>query len=273
MLTLQTVFVLALSEVKLSLKLFRTKVYLLLAVAVCLVFYILIEWQYVLRAAESASVGIMASTYLAATLGPYFLALFCLAIVLLAYDLRERDLRSRINEVLEVVPASNVTVIFGRLMGLVLLFVIPIVVIVLAITLYGWIAENAGLGYGNLIELHSAASFLVWDLVPNLAFFGSLVLFLSTFIRSKAAVILIALSSLLVVFWVFLRLPLDISGSLVTTTGATLFPSEIAPRFVSTEILLNRFSLLFFTFGFVVLAGCSWQRPLTHRNHFAVVGY
>ncbi|MYF03031.1 MAG: M1 family metallopeptidase [Gammaproteobacteria bacterium] len=269
---MQAVFVLALSEVKLTLKLFRTKIYLLLAVAVCVVFYVLVEWQYIVRADESASVGIMAPTYLAATLGPYFLALFCLAIVLLAYDLRERDLLSRINEVLEVVPASNVTVVFGRLLGLVLLLVVPVVVFVLAIILYGWIAEGVGLGYGNLIELHSTAAFLVWDLVPNLAFFGSLVIFLSTFIRSKATVVLIALTSLLVIFWLFLRLPLDVSSSLVTTTGATLFPSEIAPRFVSVEILLNRSALLFFTFGFVVLAGCCWQRPLTNRTRFAVVG-
>ncbi|MCY3540663.1 MAG: hypothetical protein OXH31_01970 [Gammaproteobacteria bacterium] len=272
MLTLQAVFVLALFEVKQTLKLFRTKIYLLLASAVCIVFYALVEWQYIFRAAESASVGIMAPTYLAATLGPYFLALFCLAIVLLAYDLRERDLRSRINEVLEVVPASNVTVVFGRLLGLVLLLVIPVVVFVFAIILYGSIAEGAGLGYGNLIELHSTAAFLVWDLVPNLAFFGSLVIFLSTFIRSKATVVLIALTSLLVIFWLFLRLPLDKSGTLVTTTGATLFPSEIAPRFVSAEILINRCSLLFFTVGFVVLAGCCWQRPLTNRTYFAVVG-
>jgi len=271
-LTLQTIFVVALTEVRLTLRLFRAKIYLLLAVAVCIVFYVLVEWQYIFRVDESASVGMMAPTYLAATLGPYFMALFCIAIVLFAYDLRERDLRSRINEVLEVVPASNVTVVFGRLLGLVSLLTVPVVFIVLAITLYGWIAESAGLGYGNLIELHSIAAFLVWDLVPNLAFFGSLVIFFSTVIRSKATVVLIALTSLLVVFWLFLRLPLDLSSSLITTTGATLFPSEIAPRFVSAEILLNRFSLLFFTVGFVVLAGCCWQRPLTRRTHFAVVG-
>ena len=59
----------------------------------------------------------MAPTYIAATLGPYFVAFFCIAIVLLAYDLRERDLRCRIIEVLEVVPASNVVVVMGRLLG------------------------------------------------------------------------------------------------------------------------------------------------------------
>ena len=43
-------------------------------------------------------------------------------------------------------------------------------------------------GYGNLIELHSVASFLIWDLVPNLAFFGALTIFLSTIVRSRIVV-------------------------------------------------------------------------------------
>lgn len=214
----------------------------------------------------------MAPTYLAATLGPYFVALFCVAIVLLAYDLRERDFRNRINEVLETVPASNVIVVLGRLLGLVLLLAVPILLFVIATVLYGWIAETVGLGYGNLIELHSVVSFLGWDLVPNLAFFGSLVMFLSTLIRSKLTVVLLALACIVVVFWLFLRLPLDLTGSLITTTGATLFPSEIAPRIMSTEIVINRLSLLLLTTGFVILAGCFWSRPQSNRTRFRIAG-
>ena len=272
MLTIQTIFVLAISEVKLTIKLLRTKVYLLLACALCVGFYVLVELQYAFKASESASVGLMAPTYLATTLGPYFVALFCVAIVLLAYDLRERDLRTRINEVLETVPASNVIVVLGRLLGLVLLLAVPIVLFVIAIVAYGWIAESADLGYGNLIELHSVVSFLGWDLVPNLAFFGSLVIFLSTLIRSRLTVVLLALACIVVVFWLFLRLPLDLTGSLVTTTGATLFPSEIAPRVLSTEIFLNRLSLLLFTAGFVTLAGYCWSRPLSNRARIGLAG-
>ena len=272
MLKLQTLCVLAFTEIKLVLKLIRTKIFFLVAIIVCIAFYVLVELQYVSRAAESASVGMMAPTYLAATLGPYFMPLFCLAIVFLGYDLRERDLRSKINEVLEVVPASNVTVLIGRLLGLVLLLAVPIVLFFFLISLYGWIAESAGLGYGNLIELHSVAAFLVWDLVPNLAFFGALTIFLSTIIRSRLTVLLLSFAGVLVVFWLFLRLPLDLTGSLLTTTGATLFPSEIAPRFVSAEIIISRLSLLLFTAAFVMLAGSCWPRPLASRKHVTIVG-
>ena len=272
MLNLQSLCVLASTEVKLALKLFRTQIFLLIAIIICITFYVLVELQYVSRSAESASVGLMAPTYLAGTLGSYFMALFSLAIIILAYDLRERNLRSKIHEVLEVVPASNVTVVMGRLLGLVFLLAVPMLFFVIAITLYGWMAESAGLGYGNLIELHSVASFLVWDLVPNLAFFGSLVIFLSTIARSKIFVLLISFASVLVVFWLLLRLPLDFSGSLVTTTGATLFPSEIAPRFASAEIIINRLSLLLFTAGFVMLAGSCWPRPLANRKRVTIVG-
>ena len=267
-----TIFELVLNELRLALHLARSWIIFSVATLICVFLYILLELQHILRAAESASVGIMAPTYLAATLGPYFMALICLGIVLVAYDRRERDLRCRINEALDVVPASNVTVVIGWLLGLVLLFALPIVFFVIAIILYGWIAESAGLGYGNLIELHSVASFLLWDLVPNLAFFGSLTIFLATIIRSSVTVLALAFGCVLLIFWLFLRLPLEVSGVLLTTTGATLFPSEIAPRFMSAEMFVNRFSLLLFTVGFVVLTGCCWRRPLKNREYFTVVG-
>ena len=73
-------------------------------------------------------------------------------------------------------------------------------------------------------------------------------------------------------FWLFLRLPLEYAGVLVTTTGASLFPSEIAPRFVSGEILLNRFTLTIFSGSLLVLAGCCLRRPLMHRRHYAICG-
>lgn len=265
-------FVFALTELKQSLKLQRTKVILFVAFFLSATFYVLVELQYVLRAAESASVGIMAPTYLATTLGPYFLALYCMAMILLAYDLRGRDIRNKIDEVLDVVPASNVTLLLARLSGLVLLIAVPMVVFATLIVLYGWIAELNNLGYGNLIELHSVASFFIWDLLPNLAFFGALTIFLSTIIRSRIVTIVFALGGIVVVFWLFLRLPLDYAGVLVTSTGASLFPSEIAPRFVSGEILLNRFSFVLFAGSFIVLAGTCLRRPLMHRRHYAIGG-
>ncbi len=274
-------FVFALTEVKQSLKLQRTKAILFMAFVVSASFYVLVELQYIMRAAESASVGMMAPTYLAATLGPYFLALYCIAMILLAYDLRGRDIRNKIDEVLDVVPASNVVVLLARLLGLVILIAVPMVVFITMVALYGWIAELNNLGYGNFIELHSVASFLIWDLVPNLAFFGALTIFLSTFIRSRITVIVLALGGVVIVFWLFLRLPLDYAGALVASTGASLFPSEIAPRFVSGEILLNRFTLTLFAGSFFSVSGrlfttsvnapatlCNWrcQRTRTRQS-------
>ncbi|MXZ55941.1 MAG: hypothetical protein F4Z14_07185 [Gammaproteobacteria bacterium] len=257
---------------KQSLKLQRTKLILLMAFLVSASFYVLVELQYILRAVESASVGMMAPTYIAATLGPYFIALYCIAMILLAYDMRGRDIRNKVAEVLDVVPASNVVVLLARLLGLVILIAVPMVVFITLVVLYGWIAEMNNLGYGNLIELHSVASFLIWDLVPNLAFFGALTIFLSTIVRSRIVVIALALGGIVIVFWLFLRLPLDYAGVLGTTTGASLFPSEIAPRFVSGEILLNRFSLTLFAGSFVVLAGSCLGRPLMYRRHYTADG-
>lgn len=265
-------FVFVLNEVTQSFKLIRTKAILFVAFFLSATFYVLVELQYILRAAESASVGIMAPTYLAATLGPYFLALYCIAMILLAYDLRGRDIRNKIDEVLDVVPASNIAVLFARLLGLTLLIALPMVAFITLIVLYGWIAELNNLGYGNLIELHSVVSFFIWDLLPNLTFFGALTIFLSTIVRSRITVIVLALVGIIVVFWLFLRLPLDYASVLVTSTGASIFPSEIAPRFVSGEILLNRFSLMLMAGSLLVLVGTCLRRPLMYRRHYAIGG-
>lgn len=268
----KTLLALAVTELKLSLKSPRIKFVLLFTFLLSVFFYVLVELQYFLRASESASVGMMAPTYLSATLGHHFLALFCFVIALLSCDIWEVDRRVRIDEVLGVVPASNVLVVTGRLLGLVLLLTMTIVVFAVMIVLYGWISETAGLGYGNLIELHSVASFLIWDLVPNLTFFGALTILLSTVVRSRVIVLLISFTCIVVFFWLFFRLPLNVAEVLVTTTGGTLFPSEIAPRFVSAEIFVNRFSLLLVTAGLVLLAGCSWRRPLPHCKLLSVIG-
>lgn len=61
---LKTPAVLALTEVRLTFKLRRSQIILLVVNLLCVSLYVLVELQYVLRAAESASNGIMAPTYI-----------------------------------------------------------------------------------------------------------------------------------------------------------------------------------------------------------------
>ncbi len=74
-----------------------------------------------------ASVAVLNPRYLIGLFGQWYVLLFCLGIVFLAFDIRNRDVRERIVEVLDAKPFSNVELVLGRYVGLMLLAWIPVV--------------------------------------------------------------------------------------------------------------------------------------------------
>ena len=60
--------------------------------------------------AYGASVAILNPRYLTGLYGQYYVLIFMLGIVFLAFDIRSRDVRERIVEVLDAKPFSNVVI-------------------------------------------------------------------------------------------------------------------------------------------------------------------
>lgn len=88
----------------------------------------------------TASAGLIGARYLVAVLGLYYLTGFVLAVVFLGFDVRARDVREGIVEVLDSRPLTNLELVAGRFVGLFLSSWIPVVV--LAMGLGAWLKSE-----------------------------------------------------------------------------------------------------------------------------------
>lgn len=66
-----------------------------------------------------ANAGRFGPRFLIAELGTYLLWLLLVGVVFMAFDVRNVDVRARIGEALDVRPVSNLSMIVGRILGLV----------------------------------------------------------------------------------------------------------------------------------------------------------
>ena len=83
-----------------------------------------------------------------------------------AFDYREADARDRIAEAIDAKPASNLTVIVGRLAGTVVVVAVPVFLAVTVLHLAGWTARAADYWMGDPFEPYSLVGFLVVDAIP-----------------------------------------------------------------------------------------------------------
>ena len=107
---------------------------------------------------------------------------------------------------------------------------------------------------GSSIEPTSVVSFLLWDVIPNLAFVGSLTIFLTVTLRYRLLAVIAALGLMVVMFLVLTRLPYFVSAALSTYSFSQVFPSDLLPRIFFTDVMLNRLVMLLISVGFLALA-------------------
>ena len=118
----------------------------------------------------------------------------------LAFDVRARDVRARMFEVLDVRPVSNLEIITGRLLGTTIPLFVPAVLIVGWIWCYGWLAPVMNWEMGAVVEPVSVSSFLLWDIVPNLLLWGSLTMLVSVMLRHRVVIALVVLGIMFFLF-------------------------------------------------------------------------
>ena len=198
--------------------------------------------------------ALISPRFMAGVIGGQIIFFFSLGILFLAFDIRARDSRSRVTEVLDTRPMSNIELLTGRLMGIVFLMGLAALVTVLVIAVIALLLHVSGVPIGHTVDPVSLTSFLIWDIVPNLAFVGSLVILLAILVRLRFVVLLIGLLLLVVGFFVNLNLPVILQPALASYVSVNISPTELAPQLVTSDVLLNRLSLMLLTAGFLALA-------------------
>ena len=251
----------AVAEIRSCRRLVRTWVFIVIATLVCVFTWLGVSLSHAATSTSSAAWSLQnAPMFLIGQFSLIVIFCFALGTVFLAFDIRARDLRERIVEVLDARSVTNLEFVTGRLMGIVMLLGSVAALIVLAILAIGSLTTLTGAYIGGAIEPMSVLAFLVWDIVPNLAFWGSLTILLAVLVRYRILVVLIVGILAIVYFWTNTRLPHFLGSILSMNVGVNVMPSEVAPVFVTTDLLLNRIAVLLLAGGFTAVAAAIHPR-------------
>lgn len=231
----------------------------------------LVHWQslaihYTYSALISPVHGLIGPRFTFPEIGSTMLLMFSIGIIFLASDIRSRDTRNRISEVLDSQPVGDIEAVIGRLVGLVMYLAISAVFLTLAIFAYGVLAEEFNFSMGTPIEPYSVLAFLVWDIVPNLVLWGSLAVLLAQVIKVRILALLMALVLLGSAYFLTVVIPNSDSFVLSMHSNANVYPSELAPTFVTLIDLVNRFLMVALSGGFLALSALLQARNQSSKT-------
>ena len=254
------IWALAVAEFRSAMRLTRTWVFVGIACIASLGRWLYLSESYTFSSLLSPISGLESPRYAMSELGGTMMLWFSVGILFLAFDMRSRDQRDRISEVLDTRPLSDFAIVLGRLVGLVLLLAIPAVTVVLVMFLFGLLAEMFNFGWGTGIEPISVAAFLVWDIFPNLFLWGAVTILASILLKFRFLTVLVLLALMGGAYVLSIVLPYSVSSVLATYTGASVYPSELTPTFVTLDIVLNRGLMIALSVGCLALAAIGQAR-------------
>ncbi len=260
---LYNLWALATAEVRTCKRLVRTWVFIALALFFSVGTWIYQSANYLSNSSSGPHVGLASPRYLVPDLGEQILVFFSIGILFLAFDVRLRDVRDRIGEVMDTRPNSNLELLTGRLIGIVFLLTVPAFAVMGFISIFGWVAESIDAPFGSLIEPVSVVSFLTLDIVPNLVFWASLTYFLAIVMRYRLLAATSAMMLIIGMYFLLNNLPADFAAAF-STSGSGAHPSELAPHFTSLETVTIRVILV--VVSIALLCASAALHPRTERN-------
>ena len=269
---LSRMWTLVLAEMRSCRRLTRTWVFVAIACIATLSQWVYLTEQYGFFALTSPIYGLIGPRYTIVQMGGTMLLWFSIGMLFLTFDMRIRDTRDRIAEVLDTRPVSDFGMICGRILGIVLFLAIPAVITVLFMYGYGVLADALDFGWGTTIEPVSVFSFIFWDIVPNLILWGALCVLLAQLLRFRVLVVLAVGLLMLGVCALSIVLPVSVTSVLSTYTGAGVYPSELAPTFVTSSILANRALMLTLAVGCLSFAAILHPRVQDTKTFTMLLG-
>ena len=270
---LHSLWRIASAEMRSCRRLARTWVFVVIAILFCSGWYFFMNLQSLSPAPATGWINdLMSPRYTISTMMNAFVAIFSFGIIFLTFDIRARDVQNRISDVVDTLPASNFEIILGRFAGILMLLLIPCLIFLGVVAGYELLTYVFGFHYRMGIQPMSVVSLIVWNLIPNLVFFGALVACLSTLVRLRVLVAVIALALWYGSLWAENRIPIEYQESLALFLGSTLFPSDLAPVFITPAILGSKLAYLLVSFAFLLFAASRVPRTDPRRTLNAIFG-
>ena len=203
----------------------------------------------------TASIGLVGPRYMISAIGLYYLLAFVFTIVFLGFDVRARDVRESIVEVLDSRPVTNLELLAGRFLALFLSGWIPIVVLVLIVQGLGLLLPLLGSPIGRPVQPVSLVSFATFMAIPAVAFAVGLVFFITLLVRNRLVAALVAIGAIVGIYWVMF----SVDGPYIpyadlTGIGQVTWPTDIVTSVSAPGGWIQRFGVLVLGIGLLGIA-------------------
>ncbi len=261
MLNMKSVWSIAQAETLITRRLARYWVFLVFSYLIMLVVFVYYSVLHGLFSTYSATAGLICPKFLVSLLGIYYLLIYSVCVVFLAFDIRARDRRERMIEVLDSRPYTNLELVAGRFLGIFIPSWIPILILVVLIELLGMLLKGVGSPIGEPVELYSLLAFVFLLSLPCLAFVLSIVFLVTLLVRNRLASAVILLILMGLDAWALAKLPaykaqiFDIYG-----TFEMGFPSDLILPLTDVYDLLQRIAILIASFGILGISAAVHPR-------------
>ena len=262
------------AEMRSARRLARTWLFTILSLGGGLLAFFGLTVMQVLGSALSPSFAAFGPRFLVASVGVFVLWLFMVALLFLAFDIRARDRRDRMAEVLDSRPVGNLALLGGRLAGLVATVWLPLALLIGLFQGFGLLANALQWPFGDPVEPLSALAFLTIDAVPMLTLWCALVILLAVALRNRLVVALVAIAAVGAHWWLLTRSPGYLLPVVSGLTGYTVTPSDVMPTFAAATDIGQRAGLLLLAGGLLVLAAALHPRRdrASSSGQYAVAG-
>lgn len=261
--TCAAVWAVALAEMRSARRQVRTWGFSLLAVGGSLFFFIGSSVQHAQEGWISPVTQFPAPRFAMSSVGMLVLLAFLFGVIFLSFDVRARDRRERMVEVLDTRPVSNVELLLGRVLGVVGTAFLGALTLVVLVQTLGSVGGALG-APTEPVQLTSLATFLFIDALPMLLAWVSVVVLLAVLLRNRLLVAVAALG--LLAAWVLWSQsqPLYLS-SLVGPTMFGNLASDLLPRVAEPATALHRLALVVAAVG-VLCAAAALHPRLDNRR-------
>lgn len=248
------------AEMRSARRLTRTWVFVALGIAVMLGTYGYYSFLHARFSSYLMTVGYLLPRFSTAYFHSYVLWFCMAALVFLAFDVRVRDQRERVNEVLDSRPISNVALLGGRLAALLLVVMLSLLGTLVLVQTVGMVARILDWPMGDPLQPVSTILFLFVDAVPTLALWCAIVFLLAVALRNRVAVIVVALALLVAHMWSYPLVPAYLVPAVSLLHVHGNWVSDLAPRLVDSQTFLQRGSMLLIAMAFVLWAAAMHSR-------------
>ncbi|UCF69464.1 MAG: ABC transporter permease subunit [Acidobacteriota bacterium] len=249
------VLTLARAELRSMLRLVRYWVFAALSLLIGSVgyaYYTSLHWFF---SSWSPTVGAASPRFLIGLFGQFYLLVYMLGIVFLAFDVRARDERERIGEVLDSRPYSNVELLVGRWLGILAASWLPVLVYVVLLAIVGPILRES-------VHPVSLIDFGVFMTLPAFSFTIGLVFLISLIVRRRLLAAVVSVGLLIGwIVWVW-RQPAYIAGAFnIPGSFALGFPSDLTGAGSTLLDALQRAGYFVVGLALTLLAAALHPRP------------